>query len=140
MSSTSGPSELARLSTRELARRRSDLVLVDAHGPPYFANGHIPGAVNIPPHDVIRLAGERIGDTRADVVVYGGASSSNARIVADQLLAVGYINVSLYEDGLEGWIAAGLPTDAADAADEADEPNPTPTQQLLKGAGSRWTP
>ncbi len=121
MSRSWGQPELARLSTQEVAQRRSDLVLVDAHGPPYFASGHIPGAVNIPPHDVIRLASERIGDTRAAVVVYGAASSANARIVADQLLAVGYVDVSLYEDGLEGWIAAGLPTDAADEADEPAE-------------------
>ena len=115
-------------------------MLVDAHGPPYFANAHIPGAVNIPPHDVTRLARARIGDTRAAVVVYGAAGAPNARIVADQLLAVGYLDVSLYEDGLEGWIAAGLPMDAAEKADECGgDAGATPTQQLLNGDSSRWT-
>ena len=115
-------------------------MLVDAHGPPYFANAHIPGAVNIPPHDVTRLARARIGDTRAAVVVYGAAGAPNARIVADQLLAVGYLDVSLYEDGLEGWIAAGLPMDAAEEADEGSgATSATPTQQLLNADSSRWT-
>ena len=103
---------LRRLSTNELARHRSHVVVVDAHGPPYFANGHIPGAVNIPPHDVTRLAPARIGNPRATVVVYGASRSSNARIVAEQLLALGFADVCLYEDGLEGWIAAGLPVDS----------------------------
>lgn len=116
------------------------MVLVDAHGPPYFANAHIPGAVNLPPHDVTRLAGERIGDTRAPVVVYGASGSSNARIVADQLLAVGYVDVSVYEDGLEGWIAAGLPTDGIEERDEPGGARPaTAAQQSLKGCPPRWS-
>ena len=115
-------------------------MLVDAHGPPYFANAHIPGAVNIPPHDVTRLARARIGDTRAAVVVYGAAGAPNARIVADQLLAAGYLDVSLYEDGLQGWIAAGLPIAAAEEADESGgDAGATPTQQVLNGGSPRWT-
>ena len=109
---------MPRLSTDELAQRREHLVLVDAHGPPYFANGHIPGAVNIPPHDVTRLAAQRIGGRRTTVVVYGARKSSNAGIVAEQLLALGFTDVCLYEDGLDGWIAAGLPVDS-DADDDS---------------------
>jgi len=87
---------------------------VDAHGPPYFANGHILGAVNIPPLDVTRLAGRLIADRGAPVVVYGATRSANARIVAEQLLALGDTDVGLYGDGLEGWIAAGLPTEVSE--------------------------
>jgi len=114
MSSRARKPELPRLTTAELRRRQAHLVLVDAHGPPYFANGHIPGAVNIPPHDVPRLAMERLGEPSAPLVVYGARGSSNARIVGEQLLALGYVDVSVYDDGLEGWVAAGLATDSVD--------------------------
>lgn len=104
--------------TAELVRRRSEVVVVDAHGASYFAVGHIPGAVNIPPHEVPRLAVRSLPDTDVPVVVYGSGRSSNAVIVADQLLGLGYTDVSLYEDGLEGWITAGLPTAVLDDVDE----------------------
>jgi len=109
MSSRERNSQLPRVQTAELVRRLGGLVVIDAHGPPYFALGHIPGAVNIPPHQVSRLAPMRVGCQDTPVVVYGGSGSCNAIIVADQLLRLGYREVAVYEDGLEGWIAAGLP-------------------------------
>ena len=51
-------------------------------------------------------------------MVYGGSGSSNAIIVADQLVRLGYKNVAVYEAGLEGWIAAGLPIDTAETNDQ----------------------
>jgi len=104
--------EPARLSTGELLGMLQEAVLVDAHGPAYFAAGHISGAVNIPPHEVRRLAPVRIAARDARVVVYGSSGSSNAAIVADLLVALGYEQVSVYRDGLDGWIAAGLPVEA----------------------------
>ena len=106
------------MQTPELVRRLEGLVIVDAHGPPYFALGHIPGAVNIPPHQVARLAPTRVGSEDVPVVVYGGSRSSNALIVADQLVRLGFGDVAVYEDGLEGWIAAGQPIAADDTNDQ----------------------
>ena len=105
------------MQTPELLRRRAALVVVDAHGPCYFAIGHIPGAVNIPPHQVARLAPLRVGSKDVPVVVYGGSGSSNAIIVADQLVRLGYKDVAVYEYGLEEWIAAGLPIATEDTND-----------------------
>ncbi len=113
---------LPRMDTRQLLARTAQVTLVDAHGPPYFASGHLPGAVNIPPHDVAALAPLRIGSPTAPVVVYGASGSSNAALVAAQLVALGYADVSLYDDGLEGWIAAGLPVEATEPTVEQDLP------------------
>ena len=106
--------DLPRVDTRQLLARSAQVTLVDAHGPPYFALGHLPGAVNIPPHDVTALAPLRIRSPRTAVVVYGASGSSNAAIVASQLVALGYADVSVYADGLEGWIAAGLPVEGSE--------------------------
>lgn len=114
MSTPTQNHDLPRLNTPQLTRCLERVVLIDAHGPPYFAAGHIPGAVNIPPHDVARRTSAFLAGRTARLVVYGARGSSNAMVVADQLIALGYTDVALYEDGLEGWIAAGLPIAAAE--------------------------
>ncbi|HYO39706.1 MAG TPA: rhodanese-like domain-containing protein [Nocardioidaceae bacterium] len=119
MRSASHPAGLRRLDTRALTGLDPERQLVDAHGAPYFAASHIPGAVNLPPHEVRRLAPRELRDKAIPIVVYGAPGSSNAAVVAEQLVELGYRDVSLYEDGLEGWIAAGLPVEG-DPGDGGD--------------------
>ena len=99
------------LSTEDLVRDLPAVVLVDALGPPYFQTIHLPGAINIPPHKVVTLAPTALPDKSAQIVVYANGSSSNAAIVLQQLARLGYRDLSLYVDGIEGWMAAGLPVD-----------------------------
>jgi rhodanese-related sulfurtransferase len=99
------------LSTEQLLRRLSDVVLVDALGAPYFHNAHLRGAVNIPPHQVDEMAPRHLPDKSAPIVVYGGSGSSNADIVTGQLVRMGYADVSVYADGITGWVGAGLPVE-----------------------------
>lgn len=95
-----------------LVRRLGAVILVDALGPPYFHNGHLPDAVNIPPHQVLQRAERLLPDRNAAIVVYGNdAHSSNARIVLEKLAQLGYTNLLLYLDGIEGWAGAGLPVE-----------------------------
>ena len=101
----------ANLSTEQLLGRLSDVVLVDALGAPYFHNGHIPGAVNIPPHQVDVLAPRHLPDRSTPIVVYGGSGTSNADIVTGRLVRMGYTDVSVYTDGITGWVGAGLPVE-----------------------------
>src|SRR4051794_28780735 len=44
--------------------------LVEALGPAYFADAHLPGAINIPPDQVDRLASRLLPDLAGEVVVY----------------------------------------------------------------------
>ena len=99
------------LTTEELVDDLSTVVLVDALGPPYFQTVHLPGAINIPPHEVANLAPTTLPDKSAQIVVYANGSSSNATIVLQQLAQLGYYHLALYVDGTEGWIEAGLPVD-----------------------------
>ena len=101
------------LCTGRLVRRIGLVTLVDALGPPYYHNGHLPNAVNIPPHRVQHDAPNVLPAKDAEIVVYGNdGQSTNAHIVIEQLTQLGYSNVSLYVDGIEGWVSAGLPTEA----------------------------
>ncbi len=99
------------MTTEDVLRDLSRVVLVDALGPPYFHSVHLPGAINIPPHQVAALAPTTLPDKSAQIVVYANGSSSNATIVLEQLAQLGYRDLAHYVAGTVGWIEAGLPVD-----------------------------
>ena len=97
-------------STEDVRRRPRDVVVVEALGAPFFASGHIPGAINIPPHRVREAAPVLLPDKDVHVVVYGASPAcQQAEIVIRILLTLGYRDVSRYPDGKAGWAAAGNP-------------------------------
>ena len=53
--------------------RRDDFTLVEALPPPAYRDGHIPGAINLPPIQVGDLAPKRLPDKSADIVIYCAA-------------------------------------------------------------------
>ena len=100
----------ADYSTEDLRERLPVVTVVEALGPSYFCNGHIPGAVNIPPHRVTELAATLLPDKGTPIVVYGAhRCSPGADAVIRQLTRLGYRDVSRYADGKEAWVQAGLP-------------------------------
>lgn len=93
------------------------IVLVEALGPGYFADAHLPGAVNIPPDLVDVLAPRLIGEFDVSVVVYCSGTCQNSEIVADRLEQLGYTNVRVYAGGKEDWVETGLPIDRSAGQD-----------------------
>lgn len=93
------------------------ITLVEALPPMYFAQEHLPGAINIP-HDAIdELAPERLPDRDAEIVVYcASGPCQNSGIASRRLAALGYTNVSDYHEGKAEWVAAGLPVQSGVAA------------------------
>ncbi len=86
-------------------------VLVEALGAGYFADAHLPGAVNIPPDQVDRLAPLLLTDSHAEIVVYCSATCRNSEATARRLEELGYRRVSVYREGKEDWIEHGLPVE-----------------------------
>ena len=99
-----------------LARDRMT-VLVEALGAAYYADAHLPGAINIPPGQVDRLAPQLLPDAEAPIVVYCSGSCSSADAVARRLTEVGYADVAVYVGGKEDWVEHGLPIERADSFD-----------------------
>ena len=87
------------------------LVLVEALGPAYFADAHLPGAVNIPPDQVDRLALRLLPDAAAEIVVYCSGTCQNSEIAARRLEDLGYRRVAVYLGGKEDWVEHGLPVE-----------------------------
>jgi len=83
-------------------------VLVEALPAHYFAQGHLPGALNINVGEVKALAPELLPTKTAGVVVYcASAACTNSDQVAVQLQALGYVAVAVFKGGKAEWQAAG---------------------------------
>jgi rhodanese-related sulfurtransferase len=55
---------------REKLDRGDPMVLVEILPPPRYREGHLPGAIYIPPLQVNELAPKRLPDKSAEIVVY----------------------------------------------------------------------
>lgn len=107
---------ITTISRDELAAsiRTGDVVLVDALPESYFAQQHLPGAINLVVEDVATRAGELLPDKDAPIVTYcSNTACSNSGQVAAALESLGYRNVRKYAEGIQDWVEAGLPTEPA---------------------------
>jgi rhodanese-related sulfurtransferase len=112
------PTPITRQELQARLARTDTPILVEALGAAFFADTHLPDAINIPPGSVDRLAPRRLLDRDAAIVVYGSGSCSSADALARRLEAVGYTNVAVYVGGKEDWVEHGLPVERSDALDQ----------------------
>lgn len=87
------------------------MVLIEALGAAYFADAHLPGAINLPPHLVRFLAGSLVPDHTTPIVVYCSGTCRQSLVTATRLEALGYLDVRVYSDGKEDWVEHGLPVE-----------------------------
>ncbi len=80
------------------------IVIVDARDAAQYAKEHIPGAVNIEWRQAVARRAELPRDRM--VVVYCNSGSLSAQAVF-ALRLLGYDNVKVLQDGIEGWKAKG---------------------------------
>jgi rhodanese-related sulfurtransferase len=91
-------------------------ILVEALGAGYYEDAHLPGAINIPPGQVDRLAAAMLPDRHAPIVVYCSATGASSDAVARRLEELGYAIVAVYRGGKEDWVEHGLPVERSDTA------------------------
>jgi rhodanese-related sulfurtransferase len=90
------------------------VTVVDALGGDYYAARHLPGAVPLVLADVDAQAPAVLPDKSAPIVTYcSNLACPNSGQVADRLALLGYTNVRRYREGIEDWVEAGLPVQAA---------------------------
>ncbi len=103
------------ISRDELEQRidRGDAItIVEALGPMYFEDAHLPGAKNLPHDRVDELAPTVLPDRSATVVVYcSNTACQNSTVAARRLVQLGYEHVYEYVEGKQDWIEAGLPVE-----------------------------
>jgi rhodanese-related sulfurtransferase len=75
-----------------------------------YHQAHLPGAINLPPDQVSRLALKRLRDKDAEIVLYSDGSESHpSEAAARELTERGYTHVRDFAEGKEAWIDSGLP-------------------------------
>src|SRR3569623_777362 len=93
------------------------VTVIDALPESYYAQQHLPSAINIVEADVAALAAVLLRDVDAPIVTYcSNQACANSGRVATRLEALGYRNVRKYREGIQDWVEAGLPTEACAAA------------------------
>ena len=105
------PTAITRTDLQREMEGPVPLVLIEALGAAYFADAHLPCAINSPPGQVTRLAPVLVPDLNARIVVYCSGRSDSSRIVAHQLEDRGYSNVRIFEGGKEDCVEHGLPVE-----------------------------
>lgn len=93
------------------------VTVVDALPAEYYDRTHIPGAMNLVEADVEVRAAQLLPDRHATIVTYcSNAACQNSQSVAQRLARLGYTDVRKYRDGIQDWVAAGLPTETSVSA------------------------
>ena len=99
--------------------------VVDVREPDEFAEGHIPGAVNIPRgllefevdgHPAVNYETAEALSHRARPVVLYCLSGGRSALAAEALLRLGFVNPMSLDHGVLGWADAGHPVVTAGSA------------------------
>ena|SRR5690348_2932886 len=89
------------------------VTVVDALPSSYYAQQHLPGALNLVEDEVAARAAEVLPDRAAAIVTYcSNTACRNSATVATLLRNAGYTNVRTYREGIQDWVEAGLPVEA----------------------------
>ena len=91
------------------AKHDPTLLVLDVRSPEEFAQGHVPGAVNIPQDQVASRLAEVPKDK--DVVMYCRSGRRTA-LAAEVLSANGYTRLSHLEGDMNAWMEKGRPIQA----------------------------
>ncbi|WP_457651650.1 rhodanese-like domain-containing protein [Rhodocaloribacter sp.] len=94
---------------------REDVLLLDVRTPAEFAQGHVPGAMNISHTDLPARLDELAPYKDKEIIVYC-RSGHRAGIAADILKKNGFTNLAHLEGDMMGWMAKGLPMEQAEEA------------------------
>ena len=107
---------MTTLITRDDLRAAIDageVTVVDALPAGYFEQQHLPGAVNLFVDEAAERAAEVLPDKHAAIVTYcSNEACPNSEGVARTLTRLGYTDVRKYREGIQDWVAAGLPTES----------------------------
>ncbi len=119
------PFKIAPAATIGLPEFRAALagkhtLILDARPSLIYAQGHVPGALNLSRQDFARdyrrLAPTLKPATEKPIIVYcSGGDCHDSRMVANALLTLGYSNVSVFTGGWEVWSANKLPATTGNA-------------------------
>ena len=105
---------ISRQDLQAKINRHDKFSLVETLAADHFRQGHLPGAINLPPDQVHDHASRVLPDKGAEIVVYcGSASCTASEKAAEELQRQGYSRVLRFVGGKQDWIDARQPLEGA---------------------------
>ncbi|CCO24668.1 rhodanese-like domain-containing protein [Maridesulfovibrio hydrothermalis] len=106
------PQGIAEIDTIAMleAYDSGNVVVVDARSDMDYGMGHVPGSLNIPSWaigDELEAMAAQIEQGKPIIIYCDGLSCGKSMIVAKKLVEKGFRDVSVYTDGIDGWLSAG---------------------------------
>lgn len=95
-----------------MANANADFILIDVRSPALYAQGHVPGAINIPHGKIIESTMSRFPRESMFVVYCAGPHCNGAQRGAIRLAKIGR-PVKLMIGGVTGWTDEGFPLERA---------------------------
>jgi len=104
--------EIEDMLTAKEIYDRGDAIFVDARAAEEFKDGHIKGAVSLPPYRLEEFI-DKFKDefpTYMMIVTYcSGRECDDSHMLAQYLLREGYTDIRVFIDGYSGWKKVGYP-------------------------------
>jgi rhodanese-related sulfurtransferase len=123
--------EVTEIELAKLESRAAETLLIDVREPVEYAEGHVPGAVNLPQADLAARLDELPRDQPIFVICQGGYRSLRA---AQFLKQMGFGLVESVAGGTAGWSAMGKPLQV----DETDPSAPRVIETEWAHAGGSF--
>ncbi|WP_338518605.1 rhodanese-like domain-containing protein [Alteromonas gracilis] len=89
----------------------NDWLLIDVRSPQEFAEGHIPGAVNMPHENINEYVSELEGHKDKPIIIYC-RSGRRAKLAMKILEELDFSEVMHLEGDMLGWSASGMSVDS----------------------------
>lgn len=86
------------------------VIFLDVREPAEFNQGHIPGAINIPMHQVEQQIAQKALDKSAPILIYC-RSGRRSSLVTATLIKKGYTHLMNLDGGIKAWSKAGYPVE-----------------------------
>ena len=103
----------ASLADAKAAYDAGSAIFLDARGPRAYAAGHIPGAMNLTPHELNEKGRKKLEGVpgNAQIITYCGGARCQASVRLAHLLTngFGFTRVRAFFDGWGAWAGAGYP-------------------------------
>ena len=114
---------MKEIGLEEFESTFGNATIIDVLPRPSYRSGHIPDAINLPNDEIETEANAILPDFNAAIVVYcGGPQCPLGRQAQQQLMDLGYRNVTHYLGGLEEWTRLGRPLHRQLASRVDDDP------------------
>jgi rhodanese-related sulfurtransferase len=95
-----------------------DVIIVDIRSREEFARGHIPSAVNIPEDELHSRALDELPGSKLLVITsYACSNDEMSGVARDSLLDLGFANVAILRNGIDGWAQQGFEVETTEYAE-----------------------